>query len=73
MSAALFALEKTEQKEESTISSAVIRNSKNFNFHFFEEFDPGSGLTLAMCLTHASRAARKGSGGRLSNTSITYP
>lgn len=26
-----------------------------------------------MCLTHASRAARKGSGRRLSNTSVTYP
>jgi len=25
-------------------------------YQFFEEFDPGSGLTLAACLTHASRA-----------------
>jgi hypothetical protein len=25
---------------------------------FFREFDPGSGRTLAACLTHASRAVR---------------
>ena len=24
---------------------------------FYEEFDPGSGLTLAACIIHASRAA----------------
>ena len=23
---------------------------------FYEEFDPGSGLTLAVCIIHASRA-----------------
>ena len=40
---------------------------------FYGEFDPGSGLTLAECLTHASRAAAgvvyylPASGGRLSN------
>ena len=33
----------------------------------FEEFDPGSGLTLAACLTYASRATLRGSGGRVSN------
>ncbi len=31
------------------------------------EFDPGSGQTLAACLKHASRTARKGSGRRLRN------
>ena len=30
----------------------------NFLFVFFGEFDPGSGRTLAACLTHASRTER---------------
>ena len=44
------------------------------------EFDPGSGLTLAACLTHASRARarfpqgrRVPSGKRVSNTWATCP
>ena len=42
-------------------------------FDFFDgEFDPGSGRTLAVCLTHASRTVRpfRGytSGERVSNT-----
>src|SRR3712207_1664432 len=41
------------------------------------EFDPGSGRTLAACLTHASRAVRplRGytSGERVSNTWVTCP
>lgn len=42
---------------------------------FIEEFDPGSGLTLAVRITHASRAAalRVASGGRLSNTLESTP
>jgi hypothetical protein len=44
---------------------------------FYGEFDPGSGRTLAACLTHASRAVRpfRGytSGERVSNTWATYP
>src|SRR5689334_12336562 len=40
------------------------------------EFDPGSGRTLAACLTHASRAERPlrgySSGERVSNTWTTY-
>src|SRR5215213_6948366 len=40
------------------------------------EFDPGSGRTLAACLTHASRAERPlrgySSGERVSNTWATY-
>jgi hypothetical protein len=39
---------------------------------FYGEFDPGSGRTLAACLTHASRAVRLlreyTSGERVSNT-----
>ena len=40
-----------------------------------EEFDPGSGWTLATGLTHASRAEllRKFSGRRVSNTYPTFP
>ena len=41
------------------------------------EFDPGSGQTLAACLTHASRTGlifrNQPSGGRVSNTWMTYP
>ena len=41
------------------------------------EFDPGSGRTLAACLTHASRAERPlrgySSGERVSNTWVTCP
>src|SRR6266540_5754461 len=44
---------------------------------FFGEFDPGSGRTLAACLTHASRtgiAFRGGvSGERVSNTWVICP
>ena len=42
----------------------------------FGGFDPGSGLTLAACLSHASRAGRGKplfSGGRRSNTPLTCP
>ena len=46
-------------------------------FNFNGEFDPGSGRTLAACLTHASRAVRplRGytSGERVSNTWVTCP
>src|SRR5438309_8620430 len=44
---------------------------------FVGEFDPGSGRTLAACLTHASRAVRPlwgyTSGERVSNTWVTCP
>ena len=43
--------------------------------NFIREFDPGSGWTLAACLTHASRARKVlrsfSSGGRVSNTWAT--
>ena len=43
----------------------------------FGEFDPGSGRTLAACLTHASRALKPlwgwMSGERVSNTWVTCP
>jgi len=37
------------------------------------EFDPGSGRTLAACLTHASRTNLRVSGERVSNTWATCP
>src|SRR5215813_6413322 len=44
---------------------------------FFGEFDPGSGRTLAACLTHASRTGTCFrvcvSGERVSNTWVTCP
>ena len=41
---------------------------------FYGEFDPGSGLTLAACLTHASRTKypRVFSGERVSNVQVMY-
>ena len=32
-----------------------ITGLRTFDIQFFREFDPGSGRTLAACLTHASR------------------
>ncbi len=44
-----------------------------FLFSIDGEFDPGSGRTLAACLTHASRADLRVSGERVSNTWATCP
>jgi|AGTN01.2.fsa_nt_gi hypothetical protein len=53
---------------------------KHLYINFYGEFDPGSGRTLAACLTHASRtefrwklAKSEFSGGRVSNAWITCP
>src|SRR3954447_25342627 len=46
-----------------------LRGHSNIN----GEFDPGSGRTLAACLTHASRANLRVSGERVSNTWATCP
>ena len=35
--------------------SICVNCSCIYDLDFYEEFDPGSGLTLAACLTHASR------------------
>src|SRR5215218_3473561 len=55
--------------------STLVRGSDCIDFN--GEFDPGSGRTLAACLTHASRAVRplRGytSGERVSNTWVTCP
>ena len=56
----------------------MISTLRSVKIQFFREFDPGSGRTLAACLTHASRTEINGmklrqneinlSGGRVSNT-----
>ena len=52
-------------------------NSPRFEGFLFGEFDPGSGRTLAACLTHASRTERPfrgySSGERVSNTWVICP
>ena len=40
----------------SEVLGAFCRGSSLFDEVFVGEFDPGSGRTLAACLTHASRA-----------------
>ena len=66
--------------ENSTVCRACFSGFVPVLFLFFcqgfvGEFDPGSGRTLAACLTHASRAVRpfRGytSGERVSNTWVT--
>lgn len=54
--------------------TVIYRNS-----YFYGGFDPGSGLTLAACLRHASRTGcyfvaiqNSASGERVSNTKATY-
>ena len=44
-------------------------SAKDDKIQFFREFDPGSGWTLAACLTHSSRtdSSNTVSGGRVSN------
>ena len=55
----------------------LTRFSDSFSEIFFGEFDPGSGRTLAACLTHASRTERPfrrySSGERVSNTWVICP
>ena len=53
--------------------SKVFNRCKLIN-KFYGEFDPGSGLTLAACLTHASRTEylRIFSGERVSKVQVMY-
>ena len=59
-------LEKSSEKD--------VRQRKLFDIEFFREFDPGSGLTLAACITHSSRTECSNtlSGGRVSNAWVIY-
>ena len=60
-----------------TSSQGAKRKTKQ-NCNNNGEFDPGSGCTLAIGLTHASRGAARGSntlaatGARVRNTYVTY-
>ena len=56
----------------------TLAKQMSFQTNYYGEFDPGSGRTLAACLIHASRANDEEacffwfSGGRVSNTWVTY-
>ena len=66
------------QKAERQQSDQFAKFSSRFEparVHITGEFDPGSELTLAACLTHASRTRRSNtvSGERVSNTWVISP
>ena len=46
---------KKEAKINSSKEDVEFELRLKFNIQFFREFDPGSGLTLAACITHSSR------------------
>ena len=50
-------------------SRKLMLSPSGFDIRIFREFDPGSGLTLAACITHSSRTEYGNifSGGRVSN------
>ena len=52
--------EKSTSNKEAKINSSEkgISSREWENIQFFREFDPGSGLTLAACITHSSRTER---------------
>ena len=64
-------------------NETAFKSLTALNTNFYGEFDPGSGRTLAVCLTHASRTRRDGmilreneileSGERVSNAWVTCP
>src|SRR6187399_1113852 len=65
------------RKSEITLELKSCQGSASLLVNFDGEFDPGSGRTLAACLTHASRTERPAcgysSGERVSNTWVTCP
>ena len=68
-----------KEKKDQLVKFCQVRFLKVlYNFYYNEEFDPGSGWTLAGGLTHASRGASRGSntlvatGARVSNAYATY-
>ena len=46
---------KSKKKLEKIALKKMLSVQGTFNIEFFREFDPGSGLTLAACITHSSR------------------
>ena len=44
-----------EPETEARVKSGLDLSKEKCDNFFFREFDPGSGRTLAACLTHASR------------------
>ena len=64
--------EARENSSEKGISRRVTPDGRDIQF--FREFDPGSGLTLAACITHSSRTECSNtlSGGRVSNAWAIY-
>ena len=66
-------------REEIQWKQRLGKGKRFWKFLYYEEFDPGSGWTLATGLTHASRGASDCSntmpatGARVSNAYATYP
>ena len=73
----------TKEVKEPKCSLRMFSSREVLDKLFYGEFDPGSGRTLAACLTHASRTDGpewnfrmefgRVSGGRVSNAWVTYP
>ena len=65
----------SDYTDPSQLQKVLGNKATNEQSNYHGEFDPGSGRTLAACLTHASRAMKflreRISGGRVSNTWAT--
>ena len=46
---------KKKLRQNSSEKDVCTEGDLGVNIQFFREFDPGSGLTLAACITHSSR------------------
>ena len=53
--------EKKFSKQQTQTRTSKVRARKLYDRGIYREFDPGSGQTLAACLTHASRTGEEGS------------
>lgn len=51
-----------------SVIDLLVRSDEKSHQTSIGEFDPGSGRTLAACLTHASQGDRKVTGERVRNT-----
>ena len=50
--------QKSKKKLEKSSEKDVNLSIDKIIYNFFREFDPGSGLTLAACITHSSRTEK---------------